>query len=204
MKWHAQPVAWTGRTWSDDDVFVDENRLVGKETSAAVWGKCQSVACQREASGSLSTPMRIVGVLAFCQAVFFLVLFLFICARAGAATEGKTVPSLELNLSTYAAQTQRDPFGSEAPKSGGTGAKAAPSTGIESFKLMGILYDAANPAALVNSQLVDLKKPVKVQTDQGEVEVKALTITRDTVLLEVGGQKMELRLGGTERDKGSK
>lgn len=204
MKLHAPPVAWTGRTWSDDDVSVDESRLARTETSAAIWADGQSVPCQREANSSLSTPMRIVGVLAFCQAVFFLVLFLFICARAGAAIDGKTAPRLELNLSTYAAQTQRDPFGAEVSKSGGPAAKAAPSAGIESFKLMGILFDAANPAALVNSQLVDLKKPVMVQTDQGEVEVKALTITRDTVLLEVGGQKMELRLGGTERDKGSK
>lgn len=204
MKWHAQPVAWTGRTWSDDDVVVDEKRLAWNGTSADVWGEGPSVARQREASGSLATPMRIVGVLAFCQAVFFLILFLFICARAGAATEGKTAPGLELNLSTYAAQTQRDPFGAEIRKSGGTAAMTAPSADIESFKLMGILYDATNPAALVNSQLVDLKKPVKVQTAQGEVEVKALTITRDTVLLEVGGRKMELRLGGTERDKGSK
>jgi ribosomal protein L16/L10AE len=43
-----------------------------------------------------------------------------------------------------------------------------------------------------------------MQTGQGEVEVKAVTITRDLVVLEVGGQKTELRLGGTDRDKGSK
>ena len=34
--------------------------------------------------------MRVVGVLAFCQAIFFLALFLFLCARAGAATESKS------------------------------------------------------------------------------------------------------------------
>jgi ribosomal protein L16/L10AE len=56
----------------------------------------------------------------------------------------------------------------------------------------------------VNNQLVELNKPARVQIGQGEVEVKAVTITRDLVVLEVGGQKMELRLGGTDRDKGSK
>jgi ribosomal protein L16/L10AE len=69
---------------------------------------------------------------------------------------------------------------------------------------MGILYNAASPSALVNNQLVELNKPARMQTGQGEVEVKAVTITRDLVVLEVGGQKMELRLGGTDRDKGSK
>jgi hypothetical protein len=148
--------------------------------------------------------MRIVGVLAFCQALFFLVLFLFICARAGAATESKSAPSLELSLSAYTTKTMRDPFGSQVPTSAGTTTVGTHPAGPESLKLMGILYSAASPAALVNDQLVELNKPVKVQTGQGEVEVKALVITREMVQLEVGGQKLELRLGGDERDKESK
>lgn len=204
MKGHAQPAAWTGDTWSDHTVGANDNLRAVSGISQAGWDEGQVGGCPREESGSLSKPMRIVGVLAFCQAILFVVLFLFICARAGAATEGKPAPSLELKLSAYAAQNTRDPFGADVPKAGSTVEKIAPSAGVESFKLMGILYDATNPAALINSQLVDLKKPVKVKTDQGEVEVKALTITRETVLLDVGGQKIELRLGGTERDKGSK
>ena len=66
---------------------------------------------------------------------------------------------------------------------------------------MGILYTATSPAALINDQLVELNKPVRVRTAQGETEIKALVITREMVQLEVGGQKVELRLGGSERDK---
>jgi hypothetical protein len=46
---------------------------------------------------------------------------------------------------------------------------------------------------------VALNKTAKVRTAEGDVEVKALEITRDLVLLEIGGQKIELRLGGNER-----
>jgi hypothetical protein len=99
----------------------------------------------------------------------------------------------------------RDPFGAEVPGTSGTTAGGTNRTaGVEGFKLMGILYNAASPSALVNNQLVELNKTVRMQTGQGEVEVKAVTITRDLVVLEVGGQKVELRLGGTDRDKGSK
>jgi hypothetical protein len=66
------------------------------------------------------------------------------------------------------------------------------------LKLHGILFNAVNPSALVNDQLVELNKSVKVHTEQGDVEIKALKITRELVLLDVGGQKVELRLGGNE------
>ena len=149
--------------------------------------------------------MQIVGILAFCQAIFFLALFLFLCARAGATPESKAESGPALISSTYTNQTVRDPFGSEVPSaSDATAAGSTRTAGAEGFKLMGILYSAASPSALVNDQLVELNKPARVQTGQGEVEVKAVTITRDMVVLEVGGQQMELRLGGTDRDKGSK
>lgn len=203
MKLHAQPVLWTHRPWSDDGVLADKNYPIRTSTSALP-AECESVACGRADSGGLSTPMRIVGILAFCQTIFFLVLFLFMCARAGAATESKSAPSLELNLSTYSTKTSRDPFGSEVRTSARTTTAGTHAVGPESLKLMGILYNAASPAALVNDQLVELNKPVRVQTAQGEAEIKALVITREMVQLEVGGQKVELRLGGSERDKESK
>lgn len=204
MKLHAPPAIWTHRAWPDDDVMIDENRLATRDTSAAQAERDFRVR-QRAGSGCLSTPMRVVGVLAFCQAIFFLALFLFLCARAGAAPESKSAPRFILTLSTYTTQTARDPFGAEVLKTPGTtGAGSPGAAGAEGFKLMGILYDAANPSALVNDQLVELNKPVRMQTGRGEVEVKAVTITRDLVVLEVGGQKVELRLGGSERDKGTK
>jgi len=51
----------------------------------------------------------------------------------------------------------------------------------------------------VNDKVVELNKPVTVKTAQGDVPVRALEITREVVLLEVGGQKLELRLGAANR-----
>ncbi len=76
--------------------------------------------------------------------------------------------------------------------------------GVDQLKLQGILYNAAKSSALVNDQLVELNKTAKVHTQQGDVEVKALQITRELVLLDVGGQKVELRLGGGEHNPAAK
>jgi len=149
--------------------------------------------------------MRVVGVLAFCQAIIFLVLFLFLCARVGAATESKSGHSLELIPSTYVTQNSRDPFGAQLPGSTDTNrAATVASVDAGTLKLMGILYDAVHPAALVNDQLLELNQPVKMRTVQGEVDVKALKITRELVVLQVGGEKMELRLGGAVPDPETK
>ena len=72
------------------------------------------------------------------------------------------------------------------------------------LKLQGIMYDAVRPAALVNDKLVELKKPIVLRTERGDVEVKALEITREIVLLDVGGQKLELRLGAANRATATK
>jgi hypothetical protein len=109
-----------------------------------------------------------------------------------------------LTLSTYTTTTIRDPFGAEVPTSAGTATAGTRVVRPESLKLMGILYSVSSPAALINDQLVELNKPVKVQTAQGEAEIKAVVITREMIQLVVGGQKVELRLGGNERDKESK
>jgi hypothetical protein len=202
MKLHAPSVVWTHDAWSDG--ASADTKSVARRDTAAIQGEYEAAVCQRAAEGSLSTSMRIVGVLAFCHALLFLVLFLFICAHAGAA-ESKSTPALQLNLSTYTAQTQRDPFGSESPKPASkAGAATILTAGADSFKLMGILYSPTNPSALINNELVELNKPIRVQIGQGEVEVKALAITRETVVLEAGGQKIELRLGGNERAGESK
>lgn len=159
---------------------------------------------RRATTGSLSAPLRVVGVLAFGQAIFFLVLFLFICAWAGAATKGAPRPNLELTSSAYVPQTERDPFGSGFAQSlDPSGAKTSETAVSGMLKLKGILYDPVHPSAMVNGTLLELNKPVTVQTEQGAVEMKAVEITRESVSLEVGGRKVELRLGG-EPDKNTK
>jgi len=72
------------------------------------------------------------------------------------------------------------------------------------LKLSGILYDPVHPSAVVNGQLVELKKAVRVPTEQGEIEVKALRIGRESILVEVGGREHELWLSGREPDKQNK
>lgn len=201
MKSHAHSIPWVHRASSNGGVVVHAHTSVRKQGRALpVHGR--SADYRPSLSTGLSAPMRVVGVLAFCQAIFFLVLFLFLCARVGAATESKSGHSLELIPSTYATQNTRDPFGAQVAGSTDTnGAGTVTSVGVGALKLMGILYDAAHPSALVNDQLLELNRPVKMQTAQGEVEVKALKITRELVVLQVGGQEMELRLGGGEHDQ---
>jgi len=198
MKSPAQPLIWTHRAWPREG-FSAAARYEAERDAAAVEMESEAMVCRRAASDSLATPLRIVGILAFCQALVFVVLFLFLCARAGAATEGKPTSSLELSPSAYLPQNVRDPFGSEVPKAADGTVVVARLAGPDMLKLQGILYNKANPSALVNDQLVELNKTVKVHTAQGEVEVKALEITHELVVLEVGDQKIELRLGGNER-----
>src|ERR1035437_4165303 len=118
MKLPAQSVIWTQRGWPKADVLAD-GRCEPRKAALAVDVECETVVCRRTASSSLSIPLRIVGILAFCQALVFIVLFLFICARAGAATEANPTSGLELSPSAYTPQSVRDPFGSEVPKSTG-------------------------------------------------------------------------------------
>ena len=196
MKSYAQSLAWIQRTGSKDDAAIDSSITIRRQRPALPVHD-RSVDCRPSSNEGLSGPLTVVGVLAFCQAIFFLVLFLFLCARVGAATETKPGQSLELVLSTFTTQNTRDLFGSQSAGSTDTNSAATvTSVGADTLKLSGILYDAQHPSALVNDQLLELNHQVKIRTAQGEVEVTALKITRELVVLQVGDQTMELRLGG--------
>ena len=197
MKSPVHPVIWAHRAWSGDSTPATERGGIEKGATA-VAAEYESVLARRTSQSSLSTPLRIVGIMAFCQALVFVVIFLFLCARAGAATAAKPASTLELSLSAYIPQNARDPFGAEVTKAGDGNVAVARTVQPDTLKLQGILYNKLNPSALVNDQLLELNKPVKVHTAEGDVEVKALEITRELVTLDVGGRKMELRLGGSE------
>jgi hypothetical protein len=162
------------------------------------------VSVRSAASSSLSTSLRVVRILAFCQAIIFLVLFLFVCAWAGAATARKSSDDLQVISSSYAPKKERNPFGSGTVEMADTSAKADHVIAPTLLKLSGILYDPVHPSAVVNGQLVELKKAVTIPTEQGEIEVKALRIARESILLEVGGREHELWLSGREPDKQNK
>jgi hypothetical protein len=155
---------------------------------------------RQAATSSLAGPVRLVRILALCQALFFVALFLFLCAHAGAETASQLNFTPELKLSSFTPQKQRDPFGGGLGKVGEGSSPATTAAASAALKLQGILYQAGSPSAMVNNRLIQLNKPTTVSTDQGEMEIKAVEITRNTVVLEAGGQKVELRLnrGGQE------
>lgn len=148
-------------------------------------GETAPVASVHRRVGAWPGLFELVGILAFVQSIILLVLWLFFCAHAGAAA-GEN--SLKLDVSSYGPSKARDPFVKV-----GASNKLAP-VGTGAFQLQGILYDPVNPTAIVNDQLVTLKKAVAMQVGGGVVQVRALEITREKVVLEAGGQRVELRL----------
>ena len=68
------------------------------------------------------------------------------------------------------------------------------SSATVAIRLQGILYQPAHPSAIVNDQLLTLDKTVTLNTGGGTITVRALEITRDRVVLESAGQKVELHL----------
>ena len=124
-----------------------------------------------------------------------------ISVLAGVLTGGGVKPAdykPELRPSTYTPTKQRDPFG----WSGGETVKGTNLTVVTPaslpvafpFRLEGIQYDSRQPSAIVNNQLVVLKKPVVLRAGNEAVQVRAVEITADKVILEAGGRRVELRL----------
>ena len=198
MKSYPHQLTWVHRTWAASPILTNEGHLVQRVVSVPAVER-DVFAYRRSANDNRVGVLGLVRILAFCQVLLFLALFLLICTWAGAATESKRVFSPDISRSVYAPVSVRDPFGS-----GGAKSVSAPEgervrvLGPSLLKLKGILYHTVHPSAIVNDQLVELNKSVVVQTEQGTVEIKAVQITREVVWLEVGGQKVELRLGGGE------
>ncbi len=193
MKTITHPLSWAGSTVGTPVVAP------AREATAA---PAEVVEVRRD---GLPRSMRVVGILAFLQMALFAILFLFICARGHAAVEKPAVFTGELRASDYSPTNARDPFGAKVSVAPSSDPAATASVAVPvELKLQGIMYDAVRPAALVNDKLVELKKPIVLRTERGDVEVKALEITREIVLLDVGGQKLELRLGAANRATATK
>jgi hypothetical protein len=151
---------------------------------------------QSSAGKSWPSRVQIVGILAFIQSLLFLVLWLWICGIAGAATPAKTEFSLELKLSNYDPTKERDPFTKgSTPKVVATNSPAA-ATFV--FHLDGILFESTNPSAIVNGKLLTLDKIVNLNGGNGQIQVKAIEIVRDRVVLEAGGKRIELHISGVK------
>lgn len=139
-----------------------------------------------------STPVgQVVGVMAFGQSLLFLLFWLLVCFSAGAGTTPPAKAKPALQVSTYDPANLRDPF--LAPGVTPMKSKVVDKTSL-TFKLQGILYSPSRPAAMVNDKLVEVGKPVTLTSGLAEIEVSAVRITRDTVILEAAGERIELRL----------
>ncbi len=141
-----------------------------------------------------SQAVQVVGVMAFGQSLLFLAVWLIVCWSAGATAVPPAKSKQELKPSTYETAAARDPFRKRGPS-----AVAAIVSNVSlDFRLQGILYSASRPSAMVNNALIELNKPVTLTCANGQIQVKAVEITRDKVVLEVGGQRIELRLAGPD------
>ncbi len=172
---------------ADDRVAINWEigvRRFDEALSAEMIRKCQD--------RSVSRAVRFVGLLAFGQSLVFLLVWLLICANAGASTAKAPSFNPELQLSTYEPTKARDPFGKAGR--GSVESKVVGGAAV-TFQLQGILYHPRNPSAIVNGELLHLNKTVTLETPAGSAEIKAIEITRDRVVLEFAGQKVELSLG---------
>ena len=169
-------------------------------TSHRLWD-AQTDCCARRVPGKppavkpSSSPWplgrHVVGILAFIHSLIFLVLWLWICANAGAGTSATADFRADLRQSHYNPTQARDPF--SRPGSTTAEAKAVPVSPLV-FHLDGILYESANASAIVNGTLLSLNKTVSLSSGKEEVQVKAVEITRNRVVLEARGQRVELQI----------
>ncbi len=143
---------------------------------------------------SRTDALRLVGLMAFGQSLLFLAIWLLICASTGAAGVNKVDFNPDLQLSDYRPAKVRNPFGGMAAADANV---ASMPIGALDFQLQGILYQSKNPSAIVNNQLLTLNKTVTLETGIGTVEVRAVAITRNNVVLESKGQKVMLHLNSS-------
>lgn len=114
--------------------------------------------------------------------------------RLGAATGPAALASdgfqPRLNISVYQPVTSRDPFLTP-------GARASPAksttTDATMFRIDGVFGSPKKMTAIVNGAALSLNKPVVIDTASGRIQVKAVQITFEGVVLEVGGQRVEVK-----------
>jgi hypothetical protein len=169
---------------SDGEVVRHHERVA---TPAAAPPRARSAA-----RGHTRRAVSIVTLLAFGQSMVFLVAWLFLCAMAGAETTTNQVSGFAPALvkSTYTVTTPRDPFTVRKVMVAAAGEAGV----LSELVLRGIVQHPTRPAAMVNDAVLELNETATVHTHRGPIDVKAVQITRDRVVLEAGGEKIELRI----------
>jgi hypothetical protein len=159
----------------------------------------------------LSGPVRAVVIMAFCQSLVLLFLWLFICASAGASTGDGQAVGAGMQKSSYAPTQARDPFVVRLPvvatpvttrvetmddDKNPDEATAVPAVNLVAvaFNLQGTLYQSGNPIALVNGAMLSLNKSATIVVGNHRLEVTPVEITRERVKLRAGDQTVELKM----------
>lgn len=182
----------TAHHWDLTVPVSPENAVTGLQWESPVLSLAESRPEAPAASASRVTgAVGWVTLLAFGQAIGFLALWLFVCANAGAASTNTAEFNPELQLSNYHPTKSRAPITKVGALN--TEVKLAPGVTVP-LVLEGIIYERANPSAIINGSLVLLNKTVTLSTTSGEIQARAVEIGRDKVVLEVGTNRIELRL----------
>lgn len=108
----------------------------------------------------------------------------------------------QVRESTYAPEKNRDPFLREGQRVSNPSTTAAPvvvqaprrEIPSSLFRLQAILLDGGKPMAVINGELLEQNKPTKILIGGSALRVKAVQIGRERVVLDVEGQKVEVRL----------
>ena len=117
-------------------------------------------------------------------------------AAPGATTAPASPPNTDfqprLNESVYQPNTTRDPFLKSGQSNGLSPSPDRP-TDPTNIHLDGFLGSTNNLSAIVNGWVLNLNKPIQVETASGRLQIKAIRIALDGVVLEVDGKRVELK-----------
>ena len=121
--------------------------------------------------------------------------------NATASSTAEFVPAVR--LSAYEPGQARDPFARPGERTVRPAAgKAAPVEAYvpEMFRLQAILFERHNPMVVINNQPMELNQAGTLTVGGNVVRVKPIQIGRERMVLEVEGQKMELRLAEPSKE----
>ena len=95
-----------------------------------------------------------------------------------------------LNMSVYQPVAPRDPFLTPGARVSPANSTLADAT---MFRIDGVFGSPKKMTAIVNGAALSLNKPIVLDTTSGRIQVKAVKITFEGVVLEIGGQRVEVK-----------
>ena len=152
--------------------------------------------CGQATSAVIDRRYNLIGIRAGREICALILATLVVGAGSGrGATNAPAVPpSAEfqprLTTSVYQPVAPRDPF----LKPGASNLPGRLTTANPALlHLDGFLGSTNNLTAIVNGLALNLNQPVVLETPSGRIQIKAVQITFARVIVEVGGQRVELK-----------